>query len=102
LSDTEKCLHTLLGDLRRLETNLLSDGWYEKIAAHGKTALLFAEIKNAVDNVRTSLWCRIQANSGQNPEFLVNLVERHRLQRAVELLRSRVDKASPHVSSRQK
>jgi hypothetical protein len=101
LSETEKCLQMLLRDLRRLETNLLSEGWYEKNAEDEKSSALFAAIKSALDNVRTSLWCRIQASSARNPESTMNLVEHHRLQRAVELLRATTAKSLRIPEARQ-
>lgn len=52
-----------------------------------RTSFLLAEIKRALDNVRTSLWCRMQAASGHNPKSAM-LVDQHRLQRVVDLLRS--------------
>lgn len=80
----EKFLQILLRDLRVLETSLLSDeGSPEE---NKRTSFLLAEIKRALDNVRTSLWCRMQAASGDNLESAM-LVEQHRLQRAVDLLR---------------
>jgi len=83
---SEKFLQTLLRDLRLLETKLLSENGNPE-TENGQTTFLLAGIKEAVDNVRTSLWCRMQAASGHNPESTA-LVERHRLQRAVDLLRS--------------
>ncbi|MGZ4828245.1 MAG: hypothetical protein ACXV5J_00805 [Candidatus Angelobacter sp.] len=81
----EKFLQILLRDLRVLETSLLSgEGNPEE---NKRTSFLLAEIKRALDNVRTSLWCRMQAASGHNLESAM-LVEQHRLQRAVDLLRS--------------
>jgi ribosome-interacting GTPase 1 len=79
----EKFLQILLRDLRVLETSLLCDDQQE----NKRTSFLLIEIKRAVDNVRTSLWCRMQAASGHNVESAM-LVEQHRLQRAVDLLRS--------------
>lgn len=83
---SEKFLQTLLRDLRHLETELLSADDREG-TENGQTCFLLAEIKHAVDNVRTSLWCRTQAALGHNSESAI-LVERHRLQRAVDLLRT--------------
>jgi hypothetical protein len=80
----EKFLQILLRDLRVLETSLLCDDDQEE---NKRTSFLLAEIKRAVDNVRTSLWCRMHAASGHNVESAM-LVEQHRLQRAVDLLRS--------------
>lgn len=82
---SEKFLQTLLRDLRVLETSLLCDK--ENPEENKRTSFLFAEIKRAIDNVRTSLWCRMQAASGHNVESAM-LVDQHRLQRAVDLLRS--------------
>jgi hypothetical protein len=65
----------------------LSESCDQEETENGQTSFLLAGIKEAVDNVRTSLWCRTQAASGRNSES-AGLVERHRLQRAVELLRS--------------
>lgn len=84
---SEKFLQTLLRDLRLLETKLLSGNCDQGETQDGQISFLLAEIKHALDNVRTSLWCRMQAASGRNSESAV-LVERHRLQRAVDLLRS--------------
>ena len=86
---SEKFLQTLLRDLRLLETKLLSENRDQGETENGQTSFLLAEIKQALDNVRTSLWCRMQAASGRNSESDV-LVERHRLQRAVDMLRSPV------------
>lgn len=83
----EKFLQALLRDLRLLETKLLSDNCNPGEMENEQTSFLLAGIKDAVDNVRTSLWCRMQAASGRNSESAV-LVERHRLQRAVDMLRS--------------
>jgi len=84
---SEKFLQTLLRDLRLLETKLLSENCDPGKTENGQTSFLLAGIKEAVDNVRTSLWCRMQAASGHNLESAA-LVERYRLQRAVDLLRS--------------
>jgi len=84
---SEKFLEALLRDLRLLETKLLSESSGQDEMEDGQTSFLLAGIKEAVDNVRTSLWCRMQAASGRNSESAI-LVERHRLQRAVDLLRS--------------
>jgi len=92
VSDTEIYLQTLLRDLRRLEADLLLDGWYDENAESTRVSALFAETKSALDNVRTSLWRRIQASSAQNREAVIELVERHRLQRSVELLRAMTSK----------
>jgi len=70
-----------------LETKLLSESSDPGETENEQISFLLAGIKDAVDNVRTSLWCRMQAASGRNSESAV-LVERHRLQRAVDLLRS--------------
>lgn len=82
---SEKFLQTLLRDLRGLETSLLCDD--DNQEENKRISFLLAEIKRALDNVRTSLWCRLQAASGHNLESAM-LVEQHRLQRAVDLLRS--------------
>ena len=84
---SEKFLQALLRDLRLLETKLLSDNCSSGETENEQISFLLAGIKEAVDNVRTSLWCRMQAASGRNSESAA-LVERHRLQRAVDLLRS--------------
>ena len=84
---SEKFLQTLLRDLRLLETKLLSENCALRETENGQTLFLLVGIKEAVDNVRTSLWCRMQAASGHNLESAA-LVERYRLQRAVDLLRS--------------
>ena len=84
---SEKFLQALLRDLRLLETKLLSESSDPGETENEQISFLLAGIKDAVDNVRTSLWCRMQAASGRNSESAV-LVERHRLQRAVDLLRS--------------
>src|SRR5437764_10638572 len=81
----EKFLQTLLRDLRVLETSLLCDD--DNQEENKRTSFLLAEIKRALDNVRTSLWCRMQAASGHNPKSVM-LVDQHRLQRVVDLLRS--------------
>ena len=86
---SEKFLQALLRDLRLLETKLLSESSDQEGTENAQTSFLLAGIKEAVDNIRTSLWCRMQAASGHNPESAA-LVERHRLQRAVDLLRSPV------------
>jgi hypothetical protein len=82
---SEKFLQTLLRDLRILETSLLCG--HENPEENKRNSFLLAEIKRALDNVRTSLWCRMQAASGHNRESAM-LVDQHRLQRAVDLLRS--------------
>ena len=81
----EKFLQSLLRDLRILETSFLCD--HENQEENKRTSFLLAEIKRALDNVRTSLWCRMQAASGHNPKSAM-LVDQHRLQRVVDLLRS--------------
>ena len=78
---SEKFLQTLLRDLRLLETKLLSENRDQGETENGQTSFLLAEIKQALDNVRTSLWCRMQAASGRSESDV--LVERHRLQRAL-------------------
>lgn len=83
-----KELQTLLQSLRRFEANLLIDNWYQENADDSGNCALFAEIKNALDNVRTSLWCRIQASSLVGQGAPIDLVEHHRLSRTVDLLRS--------------
>lgn len=88
MSDMETHLQVLFRDLRRLEANLLLDGWYDEIAASTKTSGLFAEVKSALDDVRTTLWRGIQASSAQNRTAFMDLLEKHRLQRSVELLRT--------------
>lgn len=88
MSDTAVYLQTLLRDLRRLEADLLLDGWYDENAESARVSALFAETKGALDNVRTSLWRRIQASRAENREAVIELVEKHRLQRSVDLLRA--------------
>lgn len=96
-----KELQILLQSLRRFEANLLIDNWYQENADDAGNTALFAEIKNALDNVRTSLWCRIQASSLVSQGAPIDLVEHHRLSRTVDLLRSAPPKHSrpDHVTA---
>lgn len=110
MRETEKRLRMLLRDLSRLEADLLSAGWYEEHGGNGQNTAVFADLKSALDNLRTSLWCRIQASSAVNRDAVIGLIEDHRLSRATELLRSvrgsslhtpESDSGSPRMSSTQ-
>jgi hypothetical protein len=92
-------IHQLVNELHALEQELLSDTWYQQMRTEPGFRETMAELKMAVDNVRTTIWCFTKADNAFECARLKAVVDRHRMQRTVELLRHQRHKRKDVPSS---
>lgn len=88
MHNNEESLCTLIKDLQQLEMDLLSPDWLQRNSENTRSRELLGQVKVAVDNVRNSIWCA-QAVPELGHDDMADFIEQHRMNRAIELLRSR-------------
>jgi hypothetical protein len=96
MQNNEESLCTLIKNLQQLEMDLLSPNWLQRNSESSRSRELLGQVKVAVDNVRTSIWCA-QAVPELERSDMADFIEQHRMHRAIELLRSRGRNAAGFV-----
>ena len=92
-------IRKLVNQLHSLEQELLSDTWYRQMQNEPGFRETMAGLKSAVDNVRTTIWCFTKADNAFECARLKVVVDRHRMQRTVELLRRQRQKQKDAILS---
>jgi len=97
MHNNEESLCKLIKNLQQLEMDLLTPDWLQRNSESSRSRELLGQVKVAVDNVRTSIWCA-QAVPELDRNDMADFIEQHRMHRAIELLRSRGRNAAGFVS----
>jgi hypothetical protein len=75
-----------ISDLNKIDVNLLFPEAGMSDVQDSEEAALLLQLKAAVDDLRTSMWCRMRAKENNNEESK-RLVEFHRMRKVANLLR---------------
>jgi hypothetical protein len=88
-------LKQLLSIIQKLEVSALDGTCLEAVNQDVEYERLLNDAKSAVDNIRTSIWCCLVAKAQQESISVQQLIERHRMKRIVEMLRSSGERRNP-------